>query len=300
MKKFFVIMVLAGCMCGSSNAAKFSWSEFSTPTLTILDNPIYPSYTVDLGYIEESTVDGGDATGMLEFEAKWRDVLYFRDVLSGDLAVGFDLDMLIFTDSADIDLPGQAVALAADIGWTWRYVSGDAFGISLSPGLYSDIEEIAGRAFFVPFSGVYYKAFHSDIAGVLGLQVRPRFERVFFPVVGIDWIMHDNVRLMLMLPESRLTIYIDNRWSIHGGYEWRSLSYATREAGNYDRTLLTYEDSKYSVGLTYKMSDELQITGEGGTCFSRMLEFDKPGGGIPAELDVEKASFVRVGIGGPF
>jgi hypothetical protein len=214
--------------------------------------------------------------------------------------LSFIFDTTIFVDSADIQLPDQVARIAFDAGWTWRYINGNALQLRVAPGIYSDIEEISSDVFFAPVSVIYFKSFHADMGGLIGFEVRPRFERVFFPLVGLDWELNDSCRMSLRLPESRIVVHMNKLWSAHVGFEWSNMSYALREKGSYDREMFTYEDSRYTFGLTYKMSDSLQFTGVLGQSFGRSVEFEEPSDGMPGKIDIERGMYVRVGLGGPF
>lgn len=292
----FILVLLGGYV----SAADSSWGDSRSQTSPPLDNPLHPIYTLDVGYVMSSYLDGFGSTRMLELDARWRDLYYCRDILYGDIDVGMIFDTTVFAGSADVQLPNQMLRLAVDAGWTWRYMNGDALQVRIAPGLYSDIEEITSDVFFAPVSIIFFKALYTDVGGVVGVQVRPSFERVFFPLVGVDWDINDSMRMSLRLPESQVIVYINSQWSAHLGYEWSSMSYALREKGSYHREMIAYEDSRYTMGVTYKLSDEIQFTGVLGKSFSRSVEFKEPDGGIPRKIDIERGTYISVGVGGPF
>lgn len=300
MRRLMIVFLILMLTAAGVEAESLSWQDYSASTCLPLDNPLDPLYTIELGLVPSSDFEGYGSSSLLEFDGRWRDLLYYRDVLSGDIDLSFIFDTTIFIDSADIQLPDQVAKIAFDAGWTWRYVSGNALQLRVAPGIYSDIEEMSSDVLFSPVSIIFFKSFHDDMGGLLGVEVRPGFERVFFPLIGLDWEMHDHFRLSLRLPESSLTVHFNKNWSAHVGYEWSNMSYALREKGSYSREMITYEDSRYTFGLTYKISDELQFTGVVGQSFDRSVEFEKPDGGIPGKIDIERGTYVRVGIGGPF
>lgn len=293
-----ILLVLLGMAALDASAA--GWADYSKSTCLPLDNHLDPLYTMELGFLPSSRLEGHGSTSMLELDARRRDLVYFRDVLAGDVDLGVIFDTTFFIDSSEVHLPNQVARIAFDLGWTWRYVDDRALQLRVKPGMYSDIEEMSSDAFFCPVSVELYVPFHADICGVLGVEVRPEFERVFFPLIGLDWALHDKVRLSLRLPESDFRVYLNKNWSVNIGYEWNNMSYALRDGDPANRKMITYEDSRYTFGVTCKMSDELQITGSLGRSFGRSVEFERSNGGSPDDIDIVSETFVRVGIGGPF
>lgn len=292
-------VLLVAWVCGVSVQGA-SWVDYSNPTCQMLDNPLDPLYTVDIGFIPESRLVGYGETGMLEIDGQWNDLAYFRDVLSGDMDLDFNINAKLFLDSAEIELPDQVARIAFDSGWTWRYADGGAFQFRVKPGMYSDMEEISSEVWYVPVSVAFIRSFHPDISGLLGVEGRPGFDRVFMPLVGIDWLVHEKVRLSARLPESRMVIHFTKYWNAFLGFEWNNISYALREKSSYRRDMMTYEDFRYTGGVTYKMSDDLQLTVAVGSAFERSIEFEKPAEDQARKIDMEREAFVRFGIGGPF
>jgi hypothetical protein len=130
--------------------------------------------------------------------------------------------------------------------------------------------------------------------------MRPGFDRSIMPLVGLTWAVRDDIRLEAQLPESRLSYFFRDDWYAHAGFEWRNLSYRLREKGFYDRDMITVEDFRLSCGLTHRFSDELRLTAETGSAFSRSVEFKDPADSLDSGVDVEDAVFLRVTLGGPF
>lgn len=301
LRMFFALSVSAVfLMLNVSESYAVSWSDYTAPTCLILDKPMDPIYQSSLAIIPSSRFEGYSKTGMLEIDGDWNNLAYFHDVLAGDMDLDMMLRSIVFLRAADIQLPNQLIALGFSAGWTWRYIDGIAFQVRVDPGIYSDLESMGGDDFYMPFSLSFFRAFQPDLAGVAGLQIRPGFDRLIMPLIGLDWELNEHLRLSARLPQSRIQVYFNKTWMAHAGFEWNNLSYTLGEYGSYRRGMITYEDYRLSVGVTYRLSDDFQVTGEAGRSFNRSVEFEDEAPGLRSNIDIERAPFLRIGIGGPF
>ena len=275
-----------------------AWRSQGGDTCRILDAPV-PVYEVGLGFVPESGFEGHGDSAAMELHADWA-FAYFTDVALADLDLNLRFRSTVFLDSAGLELPDQVSQIALDSGWTWRYVGGWALQFHALPGMYSDLEEVSSDVFFMPVSLALVKAYNPYLSGIVGTQYRMGFEREFIPLIGLAWDISDAVRLDARLPESRLTWYGGRDWSTHLGFEWRNMTFSLREAGAIDRKKLTLEDYQGYWGLAYRLSDELQLTGEIGSVFGRGMEFDRQVEGWQRDVDIDPALFLRFMVVGPF
>lgn len=301
MKKLLVVIIIVSGMLGRANVyASALWSAYSPSTCLILDNPLDPVFSVNLGFIPESRLHGYGRSSALEIDGDWMDILSYSDVLSGDIDADLCLRSIFFMDSAGIQLPNQVAQMDFDAGWTWRYVNGAVLQIRIMPGIYSDTENISSDSLFVPFSVSGLRAFAPELAGIVGLEVRPGFEREFMPLIGLDWKPSDIFRLSARLPESRLAVNINKNWTTYLGFAWRNTSFSLSESDSTGRDLMTYEDYRYQSGVTCKTRDDLQFTLELGRVFGRSIQFHDNASGSGDETEIERSLYLRMGIGGPF
>jgi len=266
----------------------------------ILDNDVTPIYGAHLSLVTSAGFGDYGDSGIVELGGYW-DGPYFRDVLFGcDIAASLDADFKFFTGDADVDLPGIAAAVAMDIDLILRYSGGTSFRVGASPGIYSALDGFGGNSFDMPLSVAMIQSFSPAASGIVGMQVRPRFLTKVMPIVGVEWQVVDELRISAMLPESRLTWYVVPDWNTHVGFEWNNMSYALNEGGEFDREQMEVEDFRLTIGVTHRLSDELQLTGELGTVFGRGVDFKEDIEGIDSSLDVEDGVFIGFAVGGPF
>jgi hypothetical protein len=281
-------------------AAHAAWQPGGTAGYCqILDHVARPIYEFRLTVIPESGFAGYGDSGFLEIAADW-DVAYFRGVALGDVEMNLRSKLTLLTDSARLELPDQVAMVAADIAWTGRYEGGYGVQARVKPGIYSDIEELGLDALAFPFSGTFIYAFDPAVSGMIGLEIRPGFERLVMPILGVAWEIRSDLRLEAGLPRTRLQYYAAQGWSTHLGFDWENVSYELREKGSFDRKQMTLEDYRLYWGLTRRVSDQMQLTFELGRAFERSVEFEAPPPGQPGDIAVDEAVYLKAALGGPF
>lgn len=299
---YVVLVVLWALPASCAMGAMWSPEETSA-YCQILDVPSEPIYQVSLAYIPESRFNGQakeyGKSAFLEINAAW-DFAYFRDIALGDVDLNLRMGSILFLDSAGLQLPDQVAKIALDAGWTWRYPQGMALQVRAMPGIYSDIEAVNTDIIFMPVSCSVVRSFNPQLSGIAGLELRLGFDRKIMPIIGVEWEINDMMRLKARLPESRFIYFIDRDWSTHLGLDWQNTSFSLREKSSYDRKRLTVEDFRGYWGLTRRISDQLQFTGELGWVFDRSVEFKKEVNGQDSDIDIDSTMFVRFALGGPF
>ncbi len=298
MKIVLICLLLFSSIMVHVHAQDSGWDATSS-SCQILDRSFDSSYELGLAFVPMSRLSGHGETRIAEFDGSC-ELGYFRDVLLGDIDVHLDLDGKLFFSSARINLPDQLVALAADSGWTWRYVNGSALQVRIAPGIYSDIEELSLDSFAMPVSAAGVMTFNPQISATVGAQLRLGFERIFMPIIGVVWGPADWLRVEATLPEAKAICHWNDVWSSYVGWAWESTTYTIRDKSNFDRRKMGMEAYRTTVGLSYALSDELRVMGEIGQLSGRTLEFNRRAPGMESEIDIRSATFVRVGIGGPF
>lgn len=291
-------LVLNMCVMSVLAQTGRSWRD-SAPVCQILDRPSEPVYRLALGYVPKCDFEGYDDSHMLDLDAEM-DWAYFHDVWMGDIDTRFVFDGQLLLSSAGLQLPDQLVALAVDTRWTWRYVNGSALQVRAAPGIYSDIEELAFRSFNMPFSVAGIKTFNPEFSAIVGMELRPAFERFFMPIAGVVWSPADWLRVEATVPEAKAICHVNSLLSAYVGWAWESISYNIREKGDYDRERIAFETYRTSLGVSYVVSRDLRVVGELGTLTERSVKFKRVSDSMDDDIDIDDAVYGRVGIAGPF
>jgi len=297
MKKLIIVLLVLFCGIFAIEAEAAKGKDVGI--CQILDVPFEPVVQVSGAFVQSSDVEGGHGNvSLTEFEAHWA-FAHFWDVLFGDVDVALRINSTIFSDSTSIDLPSELSRIALDAGWTGRFSDGYSLQARILPGIYNDFREFGSDALYMPVSVAVIKAFDPTLSGIFGFEVRPGFEQQIMPLIGVSWMINDKTRLDARLPESRFAYYLGRGWSTHAGFCWRNMSYGIHE-NNLGADQATVEDFRLFLGTTFRLSDNLQFSGEVGRAFGRSIEYNDTYPGIQSKFDLEPATFVRLILGGPF
>ena len=273
--------------------------DLDIPHCQILDVLSDPLYEVGLTVIPNSRYRGHGSSASFELDGQW-EVAYFRNVLGGDVDAALRGRTTVFFDSAGLDLPDQLLRLAIDAGWTRRLPTGVSFQARVQPGLYTDIEKVDGDAVSLPFSLSVIRSFNPGLSGILGLSIRPGFDLVVMPLLGLEWEAAETLRVEAGLPSSRITWFAFDRVMTYAGLDWDNTTYYVEDGRQYARDEMTVEDFRLYWGLTWRLSDQLHLSGELGEVFARNVEFDGRGAIPDDSADVEDRAYVRLAVLGPF
>jgi len=295
-RAYLLIAVAAAALAMQAAADDYT---VEPPYCQILDGTRTPVYRVALGYTTAERFEGYDRSGLLELDADWQGA-YFRDILWGNIDTAFGLRTALILDSVGLQLPDQLVGLWLRGRWTLRTIEGTAFRVGARPGLYSDAEELSGDGLYVPFHLAAIQSFSPELSGIVGVEVRPGFDREFFPIAALAWQPSPLVRVEVGVPESRLEWSVAQYWTAHAGFLWNNETFALREKGDYDRQSITVEDYTGSVGVSYAVSDSVSIRFDLGRRWHRSVSFEKPADGLAQDVDIDEGTFVRLAAVGPF
>ena len=292
-----MVMLLALLMATSVYAGKDAKNQRST-VCQIVDVPFDPVVELSGSFIQSSALENNGDVSMTEIGGHWA-FAHFWDVLFGDVDVMLRLNSTILSESAGADLPSQLSRVAIDAGWTGRFSDGYSLQARILPGIYNDFREFGGDALYMPVSLAVIKAFDSKLSGIFGVEVRPGFDQQIMPLIGVGCMLNDRTRLDARLPESRIVYYLGRGWSTHAGFIWQNMSYGIHpdDAGV---NQMTVEDVRLFCGTTFRLSDNLQLSGEVGRVLGRTIAYENTDNNAGGKFDLEDAMLVRFTFGGPF
>lgn len=289
--KFFAGLLLfcAGTACAQSLDSWYS-GAMHCPIQDVRTDPVY---TLALGYVLPAKTIGGKDWSTLEL-GMHTEMLYYRDVLFGDLDFQWDFQSVVPVSDGGLKLSGPFIALSLDSSWTWRYINDSAFQVRLEPGLYTDVESLSFSSLAMPVTVMGIKTIDPTLSAVAGLSLRMRFERIMMPLAGVVWQPTEYFRLEALVPSGRMIFFMTPNWSCRAFWDWMSMTYQM-PGDKFDRERVTLEESRMGLGLTGAVSPELLISADVGIAGGRSVEFDRGG-----RTDVDRALFLRMGIGGRF
>lgn len=290
----FVCLLVVG-----SGSAQSSLAGYEPPVCQILDNRPDPIYEIGLAFVGEAAVGDYGDMGLFLFDSYW-DVAYFRDVWNGDMDLRLVGNVAITSDRTELLLPNQLVELYADLGWTWRSIPGTAFQLRLKPGIYSDFEAFSSSALNMPISLAVIQPFSAEMSGIAGVELRPNFDAVAWPIIGLAWEPNEVFRMEAALPSSKLRWNVDPDWQVYCGFDWNNMTYNIREKRGPNRGAITLENWDVYLGASKAVSEYLSVVGELGMFLGRSIKYEKDVEGYDQDNDVDDAVFVRLALQGPF
>ena len=269
------------------------YAQGNYPFCQILDRTDIPPWELHAGYVtrEEVSEPGGDDLGI--FEMKGRGGLAYYRTGYGDFDITSQFDIFAFMGDGGIDLPDQVASLNLNGSYIRRNEQGQAMKLDVAPGIYSDIEDLSADDFFVPMTLSGIQALNPQISGLLGIAVYPGFEREFDPRFGIRWVPSDSVAIDLMYPESKVTISPALGWDVYAGVKIHSFAQYQLEEDD-EREALTYEETRFYVGLNQPYTDTVRIQYQIGIVSERSLDFVHQSD----EMDVDDGYFLSIGLSG--
>lgn len=296
------VLFIVGCLASSQAAVHGG----IPPKCQILDNDDSPLYEAGFGWASEADVgDNGKygSTSLIKIYGLI-DGGYYHDILGGDIHLSFYGGVVLPSDRTDLRLPGQLVDINADIEWTYRTLSATAFQAAFKPGIYSDFEAFSSSALFMPFSVAVIQSFSDELSGILGVDIRPRFDLVAMPIVGLVWQASPAVRVEATLPVATVSWEVDELWTAYCGFDWVNKSYDIREKRGLDagdRGQITIEDFRLYAGAERELNDFISIVGEIGSLFNRSISFEKDvDPNVEADVDIDSSLFLRLAVRGAF
>lgn len=240
----------------------------------------------------------GKGTAIFELDSHFG-ICDWYNVLEGDVVFSIDPSLRILTDDCGTSLiPNALVSLPLDFKWTWRYVNGWSFQLGAAPGIYSDVDAIGDLwgALSIPFSGCFYYAFSPTFSGRFGVEIRPDWDMVAMPLVGIAWAPNDTFVMELGVPRTMCRLDFES-FDIFAKGEWRSLTYAMSGDDNKPDSF-TLEDIAISGGVGMHLSDESRLSIEAGMLVNRSMSYER--NGKDGECDMDSAPFFALTFGSNF
>ncbi|MCK5833829.1 hypothetical protein KAH81_09210 [bacterium] len=276
----------------------FDWRAVSD-TCPILDDIPCALYEVSFCYVPSRSYGDYGKSSTLEFDLDW-ELAYYRDVLNGDLGVSLNFSALMLTSATQLHLPDQLVGVFVEPEWTWRYAKGRAIQISARPGIYSDMEDLDMDMFYVPMSCRFVRAFEPRLSAYAGLEVRPGFDKVFIPLIGVKYEINEMLVFEGGWPSIRMDYYFDRDWRTYAGLDWNNTTYSLSEKGTDDRGAITLEDYRLYVGLSHQTSEDFLLTAEVGYVFEESVVFAKDLEDFDRKVSEGSSYFLKFGVSRSF
>ena len=280
-------LALAGLVCGQDRFVAASYSgnlEFNTGHSAGAD--------IRLGTRELGSLDA--TRTRVEYRGMFHPGADFQ------WGVGVAYTRWDFGREAGNPLPANLQSAALPLTVSWRFREGwQAFG-EVSPGIYSDFEQVGGDDFNAPFIGGVGYTVNPDLQVFLSASIDPRRD---IPVVGgpgVRWRFAEDWTLSLLLPRPQIQYRPSADWTLHVGAEMAGGAFHLNPAFGtrrglpaMDDQMITYREIRTGAGARWGGPKGFQASIEAGWMIDRRFVLDD----VRLQFNGDGAVYGMVSIG---
>jgi hypothetical protein len=217
--------------------------------------------------------------------------------------IGVDLQQFSFNVPEGAPLPENLYGLALRLGNRWQFRENWAWQTQISPGVYSDLEDVSGGDFNAPFLTFLEYSIRPTLQLYAGVQVDVRRDTPVIPALGARWRFAPDWTLLMVYPIPRIEYRVNEQWTAYAGIEFRGTGFRVAEdfGTRVGRPELNDQDVSYrewraAGGARWRVAEGWSVFAEGGWTIDRRFHFDD------AELlaNGDGAPFVQVGVSASF
>jgi hypothetical protein len=246
---------------------------------------------IDYLFIGPSTVHAppqGEVT-MQEINLSHRIRIPFGDRASLRMQPLFGVTFLDGPGGHDPILPPQLYKVAADFEVGYRWSERLLLSAGVTPGVWSDFQEIDGADFRMPARAVAAYKWAEGIYVSAGVLWTDNYYGNILPIAGVIWDATDRWRFELVTPRARAVYRLHEELQFYGGAEIGGDTYLIRTDGIEEK--FQYRDFRVFSGTEIATWDRASIFLESGYVFNRRFRL-----GIQEDRNIDNAFYVRLGM----
>jgi hypothetical protein len=250
------------------------------------------SMQLSVGHLPSADLHGipGDVD-ITDYRLKVAGNVKLDERLTMTLGGGYGLKHLEAPSSAA--LPRNLQSLFIEAGARYRLNDRSFASIKLSPGLYSDFEDIGDDDLRMPVLALGGYSFANGFSAVGGFMYRLGYHGSrFIPVLGFSYQPDDSWRIDLIAPRPAITYLASRQLQLFVAGEFASDEYELR-----DRLLgakvIRYSDYKAMFGINYLPVPAIKLSTSVGYAFERKFVFFD---GDRSDLRMDNAPFLKLSL----
>lgn len=178
-------------------------------------------------------------------------------------------------------LPASLHAVTLPFGASWKInQQWRVFG-ELSPGLYTDFEELRSEDFNAPFLGGVSYSVSADLQFFFVIGIDGRRDVPVIGGPGVRWRFAEQWTLMLTLPKPQIQYRPSEKWLFHIGGELTGGAYHVNRTFGTDRgvpaldnQIVSYREIRAGTGVRWGDANGFNIGAEAGWMIDRRFIFD--------------------------
>ena len=180
--------------------------------------------------------------------------------------------------------------------------------IRFSPGVYySQASHISLGSVDVPIAigSAFKMPFFKNVYGLAGVNISILAHDVVDPILGVIWIVNDNLRLMAVPPTPRLLYSLSDHLDVFVGGEVSGQAYKRADNDNYrpqfkrfSGGVVDFTEDRIGGGLTFKPLKGVEIDASGGWDLGRTFNYYRGDGAKRFRTD--GAPYAKLAISAEF
>ncbi|MBV8378782.1 MAG: hypothetical protein JO279_17440 [Verrucomicrobia bacterium] len=201
------------------------------------------------------------------------------------LRLGVEWQRYAFNPEAQAPIPDSVQGLDLAIGADLQVAPALLLRIEAHPGVYSDFADISWQDVNVPFeiAGTYF--YSTDLLFIGGVYVDVDADTPVFPVVGIRWKLSDKWLIDGVAPRPQIQYRLTDKATLFAGADLREATFRvgqqfgqTRGIRKLNDAILDYFEIRAGGGLTWKISQNVDVDLEGGCAPYRRFDYPRADG----------------------
>lgn len=212
--------------------------------------------------------------------------------------IGVDYDRLDFGGSALRTLPGTLQTVNVPIGISYMVDGNVGFLVEMRPGFNFE-QSITRGAVDVPFNiGGGIPLVEGKLYGVWGVGTSILRRYPVIPVVGVVWLINDDLRLLAYLPEPKIVYDVTKDLSLWAGGEIIANSFKVGKMSreHLSNTVVDYQEYRVGAGLSFSPCKDWTLTAGAGCSVQRSFDFWR----AKESYTAEPAPYARIQLTGTF
>jgi hypothetical protein len=207
---------------------------------------------------------------------------------------------------ATAPIPPSVQGLDAAIGADLQVSPAVLLRIEAHPGVYSQFHTIMGDDVNVPFEVVATYFVSSNLLVVAGVHVDLWANTPVFPVIGVHWKVSDKWVIEGLPPRPQLQYLLSDKITLFAGADLRETTFRVdqdfgqpRGMPKLDNAILDYFEVRGGGGLTWKVSNNINLDLEAGCTPYRRFDYPRVNDGYKVKSE-DFAPYFRVALAAKF
>lgn len=217
--------------------------------------------------------------------------------------VGMELRGTWFDAPSAAPIPDGLYETSLRVGNSWRFADDWRLQTLISPGLYSDFEDIDGGDFNAPVLALAFWTLNDKLDLIGGLSLNLRRDVPVIPALGARWAFADQWTLLAVYPSPRIEYAASEAVTVFAGAELVRTAYRVgKDFGDeVGRPQLNDEDLSYNewrvgAGVKWALSRAFVFSLDGGWAGDREFNFEE----ADVELDGKGAPYFQIALSGSY